>query len=246
MYYIGIDIAKLKHTCAVVSSSGMLVKKSFYFDNSHFGFASLKSIIDSLDSSNIKIGFESTGHYSANLSQFLKNNRFPFCELNPYLVKKFSASLSTIYLKTSFNILAKANSLKSIANMSSINSPILSIPGISYLTAASILAEIDNIDRFSNYRFLIAYAGLDNSVYQSGNSLHLGRISKRGSIYLRTALFKASVSITHHSKLFASYYFKKKLDGKHRTLALICVSRKLLRIIHHLLTNNVSFNDNLI
>ncbi len=229
MYYIGIDIAKLKHTCAVVSSSGIIVKKSFDFDNSHFGFSSLKSIFDSLDSSNIKIGFESTGHYSANLSQFLKNNRLPFRELNPYLVKQFSSSLSSRKTKTDkIDAEVIARFLMTVDSKSNLS--------LSY-HISSLKSLSRHIFRLTKY--------ISKSKVELVNLLDIA-FPEFFSIYLRAVLFKASVSITHHSKLFASYYFKKKLDGKHRTLALICVSRKLLRIIYHLLTNNVSFNDNLI
>ena len=122
-------------------------------------------------------------------------------------------------------------------------SPLMSIPGINLLTCAGIISEIGDINRFPNYRSLIAFAGLDNSVYQSGTELKLGKISKRGSIYLRTALYKASVSVVNHSELFYDYYFKKRSEGKHRTLALINVSRKLLRVSSNLLRFQSNFND---
>ena len=125
-------------------------------------------------------------------------------------------------------------------------SPVLTIPGVSFPTCAAIISEIGDINRFSNYRSLIAYAGLDNSVSQSGTTTKMGKISKRGSVYLRVALYKASVSVILKSKLFYSYFFKKRSQGKHRTLALINVSRKLLRVIYHLLKSNTSFNDNLV
>ena len=125
-------------------------------------------------------------------------------------------------------------------------SPVLTIPGVSFPTCAAITSEIGDINRFSNYRSLVAYAGLDNSVSQSGTTTKMGKISKRGSVYLRVALYKASVSVIMKSKLFYSYYFKKRSQGKHRTLALINVSRKLLRIIYHLLKTDTSFNDNLV
>ena len=130
--------------------------------------------------------------------------------------------------------------------MSSHPSPVLSIPGINYLTCAAIISEISDINRFSNHRSLIAYAGLDNTVSQSGTSLKIGKISKHGSVYLRTALFKASVCVIAKSKLFYSYFFKKKPQGKHRTLALTNVSRKLLKIIYLLLKTNTTFNDDLV
>lgn len=384
MYYVGIDVAKYKHTCFIASDSGEIIHDSFDFDNSNSGFTKFKRILDLLDSNHLKIGFESTGHYSANLRQFLKNHHFSFSPLNAYLVKRFSLGLSvrksktdkidagviarflmtvdaksntsisyhvsflkslsrhdfrlnryiqkskvelvnlidqafpefpklfsSIYGKTSLNILRYANSLDSIVQLSQkrfdrlnklsrgkftyakfiklrsiakesigikadylwiqihaiikrinfleeernmiqdqlaqihplLNSPIRTIPGVSIKLAAAIIGEIGDIYRFTNYRSLIAYAGLDNSVYQSGQSLTYGRISKRGSLYLRTALFKASTSIIRHTKSFYDTYHKKRQEGKHHTLALTVVSRKLLRVVYSLLKNDQSFYD---
>ena len=93
---------------------------------------------------------------------------------------------------------------------------------------------------------MIAYAGLDNSVYQSGIESSYGKVSKRGSKYLRTALYNVSFPIVNNSKFFYDYYFDKKSRGKSHTLSLIWVSRKLLRIIYFLLKNNQEFSDQVI
>jgi len=343
MYYIGIDVAKYKHTCFIASETGEVIKSAFDFDNSSLGFAFFKSVISSLDSNQLKIGFESTSHYTANLKQFLSMNGFSFTLLNPYLVKRFSFSLSTrktktdkidaaiiarflmavdsksntsssyhinyllslsrhkfrltksiskakielvnlidqafpefpkffssIYGKTPLSILAHANSLNSIRNISlsrfnslhklsrgrftfaklsklktaaksSIGvksdylwslihlivkrisflqnekdsilfslsrfqplllSPVMSIPGMSFSLAASIVSELGFVSRFPNFRSVIAFAGLDNAVYQSGTDIKYGKISKRGSKLLRTFLFQASQSVIIHSPYF--------------------------------------------
>ncbi|MDA3932094.1 MAG: IS110 family transposase [Tenericutes bacterium] len=384
MFYVGIDISKYKHTLVIASHLGEIIQKPLDFDNSQLGFKTLLDILKPYDSKQLKIGFESTGHYSANLIQFLLDQGYSFYQLNAHLVKKFSLSLSTrkaktdkidslaiakflmtidsksftplsyhmshlksltrhyyrlnkyigktkvelvnyldkafpefatyftsIYGKTSLNILLTANSLLSIARLSEsrfeslrklsrgrfkyskylklkqtakqsvglkddylwhllhlvirrihslqvekdsiedeikhimddIQSPLPSIPGMGITSAAIILSEIEDIFRFPNTKSLIAFAGLDNSVYQSGTESHYGKISKRGSKYLRTTLYSVSLPVISNSKLFYEYYFDKKSKGKSHKLSLIWVSRKMLRVIYHLLKNNETFID---
>lgn len=384
MFYVGIDISKYKHTLVIASHLGEIIQKPFDFDNSQSGFRQLLEKLAPFDQNQLKIGFESTGHYSANLKQFLNQHGYTFYQLNAHLVKKFSSSLSirkaktdkidslaivkflmtvdsksftslsyhisylksltrhyyrlniyitkskvelvnlldktfpefskyfsTIYGKTPLNILSYANSHKSIANMSrsrfeslnklsrnhfkyssfiklkqaarhsiglkdnylwviihliikriqllqsektnisehihsimdKINTPILSIPGISTPSAAIILSEIGDVFKFPKSKSLISFAGLDNSISQSGTQSHYGKISKNGSKYLRSALYNVSLTVINNSKVFYDYYFDKKSKGKSHRLSLIWVSRKLLRIIYHLLKHNETFID---
>ena len=100
MYYVGIDIAKHNHTCFIASETGEVIRSAFEFHNSNLGFTYLIATIRSLDSNQIKIGFESTGHYAVNLMQFLFTIGFTFTLLNPYLVKRFARSLSIRKTKT--------------------------------------------------------------------------------------------------------------------------------------------------
>ena len=88
-----------------------------------------------------------------------------------------------------------------------INSPIISIPGISYITGAVILGEIGDINRFSNPSKIVAFAGIDASVSQSGNFQSTGsKMSKRGSPYLRKALFQAALVASNCDPVFSAYY----------------------------------------
>jgi len=93
MYYIGIDISKFKHDCAVINGDGKVVTPSWSFYVDCEGFAKLKAFLDSLEGEK-RIGFESTGHYGENLKLFLEANNFTFMELNPLLVKRFVAGKS--------------------------------------------------------------------------------------------------------------------------------------------------------
>ena len=70
MYFIGIDISKFKHDCAVIDDSGEIVTPSWSFTNNSEGFSQFKTLLDSLDAES-RIGLESTGHYGMNLKLFL-------------------------------------------------------------------------------------------------------------------------------------------------------------------------------
>ena len=93
MYYIGIDISKFKHDCAVIDDSGEIVTPSWSFTNDSEGFSQLKILLDSLDAET-RIGLESTGHYGMNLKLFLESNNFSFMEFNPLLINRFVKSKS--------------------------------------------------------------------------------------------------------------------------------------------------------
>ena len=93
MYYIGIDISKFKHDCAVIDDSGEIITPSWSFTNDSEGFSQFKVLLDSLNAET-RIGLESTGHYSMNLKLFLETNNFPFMEFNPLLINRFVKSKS--------------------------------------------------------------------------------------------------------------------------------------------------------
>ncbi|VEU82238.1 IS110 family transposase [Acholeplasma hippikon] len=115
---------------------------------------------------------------------------------------------------------------------------LLSIPGIGTQTGAIILAEIGDINRFKSDDALLAYAGLDPSVYQSGNYEGSFKISKRGSSILRWAIFQAAKVAVIHDPVFNAYYEKKKSEGKHYLTIIGHVTKKLLRVIRSILKNN--------
>ena len=123
--------------------------------------------------------------------------------------------------------------IKSI--MDNISSPILSIPGINYRMGAMIIAEIGDFGRFDSPEKILAYAGLSPSTYQSGQlkSSH-SHMEKRGSRYLRYALFNATKYVCHWDPTFAAYLDKKRCEGKHYNVAVSHAAKKLVRIIYHL------------
>ena len=106
---------------------------------------------------------------------------------------------------------------------------ITSIPGIGPVTGAAILAEIGDIQRFESADKLVAYAGIDATVYQTGQfEASEAHMSKRGSPYLRHALWCAATAAILHDPSLKSYYQKKRDEGKHHGTALGAVCRKLL------------------
>lgn len=117
--------------------------------------------------------------------------------------------------------------------MKQIDSPMTTIPGISTQTAAVIYAEIGDFSKFSSAEKILAFAGMEPSVYQSGeyNSTH-GRMVKRGSKYLRHMLFLAAENVSHWDPSFANYLARKRSEGKHYNVAISHVVRKLLRTIY--------------
>ena len=127
------------------------------------------------------------------------------------------------------------------------DSPILSIPGISHFSGTSILAEIGDINNFSNHKQIIKYAGVAPSTYESSQfkAQHTS-ITKKGSKYLRKTLYQIILSVINNNKVFKEYYSLKISQGKsHRCACGHCV-RKLLRIIYHLLTNNITYDPSVV
>ena len=123
-----------------------------------------------------------------------------------------------------------------------LDTPLLSIPGISYTLAAIILAEIGDINNFPTPSKLQAFAGLDPSTYQSGKyTASYSTMVKRGSTYLRWAMFQAARLVAMRDKTFKDYLAKKRSEGKHFNVAISHVSKKLLRTIFYMLKHNETF-----
>lgn len=99
LYFVGIDISKFKHDCAIVDELGDVITPSWSFQNDREGFSLLKELLDALDGEK-KIGLEATGHYGQNLKLFLENNDFSFMEFNPLLINRFVHSKSLRKTKT--------------------------------------------------------------------------------------------------------------------------------------------------
>lgn len=194
-----------------------------------------------IDTLTKKLSSASRGAYSYNEAVRLKN-----IARDSIGIENNAMAIQVKYLIEQINLLdEQINSLdleiKSI--MDSLNSLILTIPGIGYTLGAMILSEIGNISRFSNPAKLLAFAGLDPTVKQSGNfNATNTRISKRGSKHLRYAISYASAVIIHNNNTFYQYYTSKRQKGKGYRNAIGHVSNKLVRVIFKILTENIPFN----
>ncbi len=386
MYFVGIDISKFKHDCAIIDELGDVITSSWSFNNDCEGFSLFKELLNALDGEK-KIGFESTGHYGHNLKMFLESNNFSFMEFNPLLISRFvrgkslrntktdsldaqsiAQYLMTVEYKpyppsfyhmdqlksltrfrdslvrqhskqlveltnildkvfpefkpffdgrfsgTALYILSHYQSPEKIANMNAksyealrkksrgkfsmvkfaqlktlakntvgrsddfllkqmeiiidienqldakideitvqisecirgLNPPILTIPGIGELTAATILSEYGDISKFEGPAQMLSFAGLEPGYYQSGQAEHGGHIVKRGSSHLRYALMNATLPLITFEPVFAEYYAKKRAEGKPHRVALTHVAKKLLRIIYTLQIKNIPYDPAMI
>ncbi len=121
---------------------------------------------------------------------------------------------------------------------------LMGIPGISYISALTIMSELDTIGRFSNGKQVASYAGLVPSVYASGESVRYGRLTKRGSKSLRTIL----IEVAHGQARLRKYvglrpYFERIKKRKGARTATVATARKLCVIIYHILKSETPFDD---
>lgn len=125
------------------------------------------------------------------------------------------------------------------------DSSITTIPGISIISGASILAELGKLSNYSNAGKMIKFAGVNPYINESGEfSADRTLITKKGSKYLRTTLYRVIIPVIRHNPVFNNYYHLKRSQGKGHLCALGHCVRKLLRIIYHLETNHLTFNIN--
>ena len=116
--------------------------------------------------------------------------------------------------------------------MDKINSPITTIPGIGINMAAMIIAEIGDFNNFDSPDKIPAFSGLSPSTYQSGqlNNCY-AHMEKRGSRYLRYALFNVTKYVCYWCPAFSDYLAKKRSEGKHYNVAISHAAKKLVRLI---------------
>ncbi len=386
MFYAGIDVAMDKHDCVVLDSDGNVVFEIFTFENNRNGFKTLKKVLRSCSENpkKIKVGLESTGHYSDNLLAFLNSIGYDPVLFNPLHTNLFRKGLSlrktktdhvdahtiatmlrtediksysqqsyhlselksltryrstlvfdcsrhkislvrlcqilfpelktivpSLHISSVYTLLSELPSAEKIAKcnlthltallssaskghygrdkaveireqartsigirsivkelelqqtiemirilqqqieaveneinelMEGIDSPITSIPGIANRMAAVIIAETNNFKDFERAEQVLAFAGLDPSVYQSGQltSTH-SKMVKRGSKYLRYAIFNATKYVCHWDPTFNAYLAKKRAEGKPYNVAVSHAAKKLTRVMFHLVKTNKEF-----
>ena len=127
-----------------------------------------------------------------------------------------------------------------------LNPRMLTIPGIGEISAATILSEYGDIKNFSSPNKMLAFAGLDPSINQSGTLESYGKMVKHGSGHLRYAIMNSAMTILRFSPEFYDYYLKKRSEGKCHRVALSHVCKKLIRVIYSLEKNDIDFNPSLL
>lgn len=119
--------------------------------------------------------------------------------------------------------------------MDELHSTITTIPGISYRMGAMILAEVGDFSCFDSPDKVLAYAGMSPSTYQSGQlTSGYAHMEKRGSRYLRYAIYNATKYVCHWDPTFSAYLAKKRAEGKHYNIAISHAAKKLVRLIYAL------------
>lgn len=120
------------------------------------------------------------------------------------------------------------------------------ITGIGPYVAASLIGEIQDMKRFNTVKALTAYAGLDPRIRQSGHALNnTGRLTKRGSSYLRRSIFIAAGVARQRNPYFKELYDKKRAEGKSYTVAVCVVARKLLAIVRAVWLSGKAYDVNI-
>jgi len=124
-----------------------------------------------------------------------------------------------------------------------LNPNTLSIKGIGIVSCAAIISEFGDISRFKSADAMVAFAGIDCKIEQSGTSEHFGKMVKRGSSHLRYHLINAAGFVFMHEPIFTEYYYKKRAEGKAHNVVLTHVAKKLIRVIYKLETGNTTFDS---
>lgn len=182
------------------------------------------------------------GYSKAEQLQNLAKKSFGIKFATEALVMEIKSIISTIeHLQNQVSKLDE----KIAVLLRSLGTTIETIPGIGPVLGAIIVSEIGDINRFSHASKLVAYAGIDPTVKQSGEfNATKNRMSKRGTPYLRRALWTASVVAAFNDPNLHEYYLKKKDEGKHHGTIIGAIARKLIYRIFIVLKDNVPYQCN--
>ena len=126
--------------------------------------------------------------------------------------------------------------------ISELNPHMLTIPGIGPITAAVIVSEYGDFNRFSSPSQMLSFAGLEPGYYQSGTMEFRGKMVKRGSSQLRYVLMNCVVPLIRFDPVFATYYHKKRSEGKPHRVALSHTAKKFVRVIYTLETKGIDYD----
>jgi len=123
---------------------------------------------------------------------------------------------------------------------------ITSVDGISAITGATFLAELGDIHAFSSSKHIIAFAGLDPSIHQSGQYEGISRISKRGNRHLRRIVFLMTLCVIRSQNVFREYFLRRKEEGLPPKKAILATAHKLLRVLFAMLSQRTYFRKGVV
>ena len=153
-------------------------------------------------------------------------------------------SILSLYRTAEKEVQALENEI--IPLVQELNPKTLTIPGIGYITVAAIVAEYGDFSRFSSASQMLSFAGLEPGYYQSGTIEFRGKMVKRGSSQLRYVLMNCVIPLIKFNPVFASYYHKKRLEGKPHRVALSHTAKKFVRVIYTLETKGIDFDASML
>ena len=148
-------------------------------------------------------------------------------------------------LYDNINSIIKQYDDKIEAIIKELNPPTLSIKGIGPISCAAIISEFGDVARFKSADAMVAFAGIEPSVSESGTEQHDGKMVKHGSSHLRYHLLNAADYVFLHESIFTEFYYKKRNEGKTHRVALSHVAKKLVRVIYKLESENIKFNSDI-
>lgn len=125
------------------------------------------------------------------------------------------------------------------------HNPISTIPGMGSITAATIISEIGDIQRFPTKEQFVSFIGLDPVIKQSGNSIHFGGISRKGNSFLRKIFYNFAVRILRIIPKYRNKYDQMKQRGKHPKVILTAIARKLVELTYSIWKKGVDFNPSM-
>lgn len=189
-----------------------------------------------------------------NIGQLLLCHAAGFsCTLDgePYIVK-IKASFISFYLHVELNsllslyksLVKEINTIEKEINklIEEVHPHYMSVPGIGPLSAAVIYSEYGDISNFTNPGQMLAFAGIEPGINESGTESHGGKMVKRGSSQLRYTLINCCLPLIRFDMTFATYYAKKRGEGKPHRVAITHVAKKLIRVIYALERQDIDFN----
>ena len=195
----------------------------------------IQSIINNTNSTGKKVKFNANDIINLAKNSIASSNKGLEIALVNYINQLF-------IIENSINELSKFLEQESEKYFKDDIDIISSIKGISKTSASKIMAEIENIDKFENFKKLIKFTGTDPVIKQSGNFKLNKSISKQGNPHLRNFLYQATNGVIKHNPIFQNYFKKKKSQLKSFKKAVIATLNKLIRVIFGMLKNKSKFD----